>query len=97
MLSSTKGPSSTGATVGHEACSNEKRVEGDDGSVAVDVKGLPEVGQPTAEEIAKHSLTHLPFKRWCKWCVAARKLNLPHLSLPPFSRTIPLMVMDYCF
>ena len=51
-------------------------------------KALPEVYEPTAEEVAKHSLTHLPYRRWCKWCVAARMANVPHWSLPPFSREV---------
>ena len=61
------------------------------------VKALPEVYQPTAEELAKHCLTHLPYRRWCKWCVAARMANFPHWTMPPFSRECPLLVMDYCF
>ena len=63
----------------------------------MEARGLPEVCQPTAEEVAKHNLTHLPYKRWCKWCVAARMLNVPHFSKPPFSRECPLLVVDYCF
>ena len=55
-------------------------VQGDDDSQALDAKGLPEVPQPSAAEVARHSLTHLPYRRWCKWCVAARMLNVPHLE-----------------
>ena len=60
-------------------------------------KGLTNVKAPTAEEEARHSLTHLPYRRWCKWCVMARMPNTPHHWLPPFSRSVPLLVMDYCF
>ena len=58
---------------------------------------LPDVPEPSAEEVAKHSLTHLPYRRWCRWCVMARRLGLSHKKLPPFSRSIPLFVLDYCF
>ena len=60
-------------------------------------KPLPEVKPPTAAEEARHRLTHLPYRRWCRFCVAARMLNTPHRKLPPFSREIPLIVFDYCF
>ena len=47
-------------------------------------KPLPEVREPSASEIAKHSLTHLPYRRWCRWCTRARMPNFPHRTLPPF-------------
>ena len=59
--------------------------------------GLPDVPEPSAGEVARHNLTHLPYRKWCKWCVAARRSNVPHFRLPPFSRAIPLFVLDYCF
>ena len=60
-------------------------------------RALPEVDEPSAQEVAKHCLIHIPYRRWCKWCVAARMANFPHWSMPPFSRDRPLFVMDYCF
>ena len=60
-------------------------------------KPLPDIKEPTAEEVAQHSLTHLPYRRWCRWCVRARMLNFPHRKLPPLSRSSPLFVMDYAF
>ena len=71
--------------------------QGDDGGEALEATGLPIVCQPTAEERATHSLTHLPYRRWCRWCVAARMRNSPHFKKPPFSRSSPLLVLDYCF
>ena len=58
---------------------------------------LPDVKIPTNGELARHSLTHLPYQRWCKWCVMARMPNIAHRQLPAFSRRTPLLVMDYCF
>ena len=66
-------------------------------AVARQAKPLPEVREPTADEVARHALTHLPYRRWCRWCVRARMANLPHRALPPFSRTTPLFVLDDAF
>ena len=55
---------------------------------------LTDVKVPSPAEVARHNLTHLPYKRWCRFCVAARCPNLPHLQLPPFSRKHPLLVLD---
>ena len=60
-------------------------------------RGIPSPTQPTADDVAKHWLTHLPYRSWCKWCVAAKRQNAPHFSLPSHSREIPLLVADYCF
>ena len=56
---------------------------------------LTDVKVPSPAEVARHNLTHLPYKRWCKFCVAARCPNVPHVRLPPFSRKHPLLVLDY--
>ena len=45
---------------------------------------LADVKVPSPAEVAKHNLTHLPYKRWCRFCVAARCPNLPHVKLLPF-------------
>ena len=35
-------------------------------------RDLPEVYVPSPAEVARHNLTHLPYRRWCKICVACR-------------------------
>ena len=75
----------------------QAQVEEHSGEAALEAEGLPEVCKPTAAEVAKHNLTHLPYRRWCKWCVRARMMNRPHHSVAPFSRATPLFVMDYAF
>ena len=90
--------SSSTEPVDHQVQQSQSQVQRDKSEGgALEATGLPEVCQPTAAEIAKHSLTHLPYKRWCKFCVAARMLNAPHFTRPPFSRTSPLLVLDYAF
>ena len=51
---------------------------------------------PSAEEVARHRLTRLPYRRWCRFCVMARCRNEPHRKLPAFSRAPPLVCTDYC-
>ena len=57
-------------------------------------KALPDVKPRTAAEVALHNLTHLPYRKWCRWCVAARRPNTPHLGLQPLSRILPLLCID---
>ena len=51
---------------------------------------------PSADEVATHNLTHLPFRSWCPHCAATRKSNLPHRTSKSKS-TIPLLTADYCY
>ena len=60
-------------------------------------RGRPDPGTPTAKEYARRMLTHVPDRAWCRYCAMARKRNDPHLKLPPYSRSIPLLVLDDCF
>ena len=57
-------------------------------------RGMPSPAQPTVDDLALHWLTHLPYRNWCKWCVAAKRANAPHQSLPGATREIPLLVAD---
>ena len=69
--------------------------EGGEGEEARQALPLPDVEEPAAAEVARHSLTHLPYRRWCRWCGMARKANMQHRALPPVSREIPPLVLDY--
>ena len=60
-------------------------------------RGMPAPVQPSPEEIALHWLTHIPYRSWCKWCVAAKRANSPHCAMPASSRDVPLFVVDYCY
>ena len=57
---------------------------------------LPVPKSPSAREIAVHNLTHLPYRSWCRHCVAARRPNSQHRTLSS-QRSTPLLVADYCF
>ena len=54
---------------------------------------LPEVKAPSAKEFAEHCLTHLPYRRWCPYCVAAEMPNVAHRSLPAFSKRFPYLFL----
>ena len=56
----------------------------------------PEPKEPSAAEIARHMLTHLPFCGWCKYCVAGRKPNAHHRRQRN-ERSIPFLSCDYGF
>ena len=53
--------------------------------------------KPSAEDVATHNLTHMPYRSWCKHCVACRRGNAPHVSRLDAPRAIPLLVADYCY
>jgi hypothetical protein len=46
----------------------EMGVEGPSQEV-VDVKRMADPKKPSAEEVAKHELFHLPYRSWCDVCV----------------------------
>ena len=50
---------------------------------AIDPVPLPDVPIPSPEEVRRHNLTHLPYKRLCKWCVCSSKqlTTLPSSAL----------------
>ena len=52
---------------------------------------------PSAADIAMHDLTHMPYRSWCRHCVACRRGNTPHVSKLDAPKTIPLLVADYCY
>ena len=45
-------------------------------------RGLPVPRQPSQHEREEHELTHLPFRAWCKTCVAAKARQAYHIKQP---------------
>ena len=54
-------------------------------------KAMKEPQTPSADEIAQHYLTHMPYRSWCPHCVSCRRGNSPHLTRPDVPRKIPLL------
>ena len=50
----------------------------DDEMVCQPCEPLSEPKVPTAAQIAAHNISHLPYRSWCQYCVAARRPNSPH-------------------
>ena len=71
------------------------REEGDD--EAQRPVGLRIPYSPSAKEVREHSLTHCPFRDWCKHCVSgkSRDANCSHGFRDP--NRVPLVQMDYAF
>ena len=51
---------------------------------------------PTQKEIEEHEIDHLPFRKWCKVCIASRGVDDPHVAreVPDNCQEVHL---DYCF
>ena len=77
----------------------EGEQEGEEARPAVALPGVPTV---SAEERARHELTHMPFRAWCPHCVRGRGRNRPHLGKPKGKEEdvhehVPKIAMDYFF
>ena len=78
----------------------------EEGSEEVEEEGVEEAKQvkpakdpraPTAAEREAHAATHLPFRSWCRECVAGRRDNPPHKKKAEEERVFPEVSMDYAF
>ena len=79
---------------GSPAASGQMVEEHDMGEPA---KTLPTPISPPTIELEAHNATHIPFRTWCKWCVAGRKPNPHHRRKTDAARDVPMLVGDYCF
>ena len=53
---------------------------------------------PTKAERARHNLTHIPFRNWCRHCVVARGVSTQHRTRrKDEEREVAEVVLDYCF
>ena len=75
----------------------EEEVCAETGVVVQLPKALPTPKLPSKAVIAHHNLTHIPYRSWCEFCVAARRNNNPHRNQHGDERTRPCLVADYCF
>lgn len=53
--------------------------------------------KPSAAEVEMHEMTHVPFRSWCKHCVAGKAKSYPHKSGAGDEGSIPKVSMDYMF
>ena len=76
--------------------------EGIDAEVEVEAevqRAAADPGQPTRAERDEHSLTHFPFRSWCRVCVLGRAKDSPSRTVKgAFAESVlPRVRMDYCF
>ena len=102
--------STTGPTRGtdDENANRGEEVEQDDGGMECIPCDEPEearraimardIQRPSAEEIALHRVTHLPYRPWCADCVAGKGREEPHRrTTGKDSRQFPTVLADYMF
>ena len=64
--------------------------------------GIPEVKTgtlpvaPSAEEVAKHQMTHCPYAAWCRVCMQAMGRDVPHRCVVE-DQSVPVVEFDYLF
>ena len=52
--------------------------------------------QPSAEEIRRHMISHIPFRSWCEHCVKGRAKDAPHYRVTASDiDTEPVLTWDY--
>ena len=61
-----------------------------------DLKHATDVSSPTADQVERHRVSHLPYRSWCKQCVMGRGVGRPHTTSATES-SIPIVGMDYFF
>ena len=57
---------------------------------------IKDPGQPTAEELETHNVTHLPHRAWCPICVKNAAQNNPHKKVIHVRET-EMFGMDYMY
>ena len=60
-----------------------------------EVKAWRDPGRPTKEEVAKHNITHMPFRAWCAACVGGKAKDRLHHSVDGGNKEVPQVVFDY--
>ena len=68
-------------------------IEGDDDFEPLKKAANPRL--PTPDEVEQHNRTHIPFRSWCKWCVAGRGRGAQHRKAPESS--VPIVGIDYFY
>ena len=74
--------------------------EADEGGEAAEdsrpIQRVQDPRMPSKAERGEHELTHLPYRSWCKFCVAGRGRQMDHSKGVSGSEN-PEFHMDFCF
>ena len=91
-----QGTSITLAPLEDAAEEGEIHVEEESGEDIPDLKHATDVASPSAEMVEKHTVSHYPYRSWCKQCVMGRGVGRPHTTSTTES-TVPIVGMDYFY
>ena len=59
---------------------------------------LTSPSMPSRQEVQEHSITHLPYRSWCPYCVMGKMKASPHKrGVDHTDDAIPTVSFDYCF
>ena len=61
------------------------------------VKVLRDPEQPSREELDQHNICHLPYRAWCRHCVAGRGKAAQHRQIQDHDKALVTIATDYCF
>ena len=65
---------------------------------AVAPQGQPAPYTPTAEEVANHNMSQLPYRNWCPQCVRGKGKASPHKAHDSHREAgVPVISIDYTF
>ena len=73
-------------------CKCEKVFSAEEGRA---IKGQRYVVAPSREEYENHMRTHIPFRKWCQFCVMGKSKSMPHRKSEDGKREVPMMSYDY--
>ena len=74
-----------------------KNVDANTGGLTVRHRSLPTPRLPRAEIVARHNLTHSPYRSWCPYCCTGRRPNRHHLTQSvDAGRTLPMCYAAFC-
>lgn len=86
-----------GGRADEEEESRRQEEAGAEEEVRTRTRRISQLPSKAAQEA--HCKTHIPYRNWCRACVAGRKPNHPHLSRqgPRQTGGVPEVHLDYCF
>ena len=70
-------------------------IDAETGDPTVRPRALPTPKLPSADIVAHHILTHIPYRPWCPYCCAGRRPNSHQLTRSvDAGRTLPIFHAD---
>ena len=78
-----------------KGCNNINTVE--ENRESLDPNLISTSYRPTPEEVEAHNAIHMPYRSWCKYCVAGKADADPHKRTEEDKQSaVPIVSMDYC-